>query len=103
MESKPVKTVSHLVTLGHMADVQFMLNSYAALFTGMGIAHGIVQVPAAGPAHPIESEAIKINSAFFRDMQTFKQLMITKVNVHVVRAQINGFNLHFVIGYNEPH
>jgi len=103
MESKPVKVVSHLVTLGYMADVQFMLNSYAALFTAMGVSHSIIQAPAAGPAHPIEEEAAKINSAFFRDMQTFKQLTIGKVNVHVVSAQINGFNLHFVIGYNEPY
>lgn len=103
MESKPVKVVSHLVTLGYLADVQFALNSYAALFTGMGISHSIVFAPAAGPVHPIDEEATKINSAFFRDMQTFKQLTITKVNVHVVSAQINGFNLHFVIGYNEPN
>lgn len=103
MESKPVKVVSHLVTLGHLADVQFMLNSYAGLFTAMNISHNIIQAPATGPAHPIDEEAVKINSAFFRDMQTFKQLTISKVNVHVVSAQINGFNLHFVIGYNEPN
>jgi len=103
MDSKPVKVVSHFVTLGHLADVQFVLNSYAALFTGMGIQHNILTAPAAGPAHPIEEEALKINSAFFRDMQTFKQLTINKVNVHVVSAKINGSNLHFVIGYTEPH
>lgn len=103
MESKPVKTVTHFVALGYMADVQFMLNSYASLFTAMGISHAIIQAPAAGPAHPIEEEAAKLNSAFFRDMQTFKQLTIGKVNVHIVSAQINGSNLHFVIGYNEPH
>jgi hypothetical protein len=103
MDPKPLKTVSHLVTLGYLADVQYCLNLYAALFTGMGITNTILQVPAAGPAHPIETEATRINSAFFRDMQTFKQLTISKVNVHVVSATVNGFNLHFMIGYNEPY
>lgn len=103
MEPNPIKTVSHLVSLGHMADIQYCLNLYAGLFTALGIGHTIIQVPATGPAHPIEEEATKINSAFFRDMQTFKQLTISKVNVHVTAAQINGFNLHFMIGYNEPY
>lgn len=103
MEQKPVKTLSHLVTLGHMADIQYCLNLYAGLFTALGISHTIIQVPATGPAHPIEEEAVKINSAFFRDMQTLKQITINKVNVHIVSAVINGFNLHFMIGYNEPY
>lgn len=103
MESKPVKVVSLLVSPGPLADIQFVLNSYAALFTGMGVRHSIITVPAAGPAHPIESEQTKINSVFMRDMQTIKQLSISKVNLHIVSAQINGFNLHFTIGYNEPY
>jgi len=95
--------VNLLVVLGALADTQFVLNSYAALFTALQIPNNIVTVPAAGPAHPIEEEAARINSAFFRDMQTLKQITIGKVNVHVVSAKINGGNLHFMIGYHEPH
>lgn len=104
MESKPIKTVSHFVPLSLLADVQFVLKCYAHGMAALGINHVLAVDPnAPGPAHPIEEESLKITSRFMSDLQVFKQLTINKINVHVVQAHIQGSNLHFVIGYHEPH
>ncbi len=103
MNSSPVNTVSHFIPLDYLANVEFILNVYAQGLSALGIHHTLVINPAAvGPAHPIPEENQKITSNLLRDLQTFKQITINKVNVHVVKAHINGSNIHFMIGYHEP-
>lgn len=104
MQDKPVKTVSHFVSLGLLANVEFVLGCYAQGMAALGITHNlVVNTTTPGPAHPIAEESEKITSKFFSDLQVFKQLTINKVNVHIVQAHVQGSNLHFVIGYHEPY
>lgn len=96
-----MKSVTHVIGVPPLTDVQEMLANYKGLFNALNVPNEIPFQAQSGFSHPIPEENEKLTNEFFTTMMIVKQLTIDKVHVKLVDARVSQKSITFVFHFQE--